>query len=167
MESISATEPRYFWPLLLMMQEIQSSCNDYATCIKIAIFFLFLFLNALASIAGCLFFFFIHSINRYYINIAKIFFFPYKTGIKHRILVVSGLIVPPGALIFNNTYPKALLKSSSWNYFTQGVLWTNEDLLRSSVAPLQLLRCTNTRKEVVISLFSFNLKWQTNKEEDG
>lgn len=37
-KSISATKPQHFWPWLLMMQDIQSSCNDYATCTKTATF---------------------------------------------------------------------------------------------------------------------------------
>lgn len=70
---------------------------------------------------------------------------------------MSGLNVPAGAPIFNNTYPKAIFITSSGNCFIhKGSPWTNEDqhLLHSSVAPLQLLGCTKTRKEVVIKLFS-------------
>lgn len=69
-KSISATVPQYLWPRPLMMQEIQWSCNDYATCIKIAIFSLML-LRLLLAVYSI----FIHSLHRHNKkNKAKIFF---------------------------------------------------------------------------------------------
>lgn len=58
-----------------------------------------------ASIAGCAFRFHPLFKNRHDTNLAKTFFlFPLPkiktTGIKQQIPVVSGLIVPAGALIF-------------------------------------------------------------------
>lgn len=84
---------------------------------------------------------------------------------------MSGLIAPAGALIFNNTYPKARLMRRSGNCFIhKGSPWTNEDqhLLHSSVAPLQLLGCAKNKEgSGYQTLFSFNLKLQFSNDEDS